>query len=1774
MLILAFVIRISFNHYSVCQLTLRQQKPVDTFLPETVSSSSLALAQSSSLKSPPEELKNSNTNCTENADESSESHEPLVIEEENDNSENSKNDDNIPLDESVFPKSLTSMKDQIIQSNDLSESNNIIKVHGKEHKIVSERKSSFIPSIPPVVTSPVVSQALSKLFPVAEPLNNVSFLGNKPISLSSSQTTSSSCSQSNDALVKPPISHMIFSNFVYTTTSIVIPKMLDQSMTSPKAVTKVSQSSPPYVLSTSTSNEMPVKSSKINTKANLNTLKDNSIPALKSSLNQHLESGTLPDSNLNTLQNDSVNSTTELETNLVDESICKASEPSVAKILDNLASSVTVSIFPKVQTTISPTCISSVPEKQNDNKLNANIFYSNQSNRVKIQSDRNKHNHPFTTSASHITNFAQDKSEKIALMNSKSLNENKSSKNRPVCSSVVDVKEKKGKDLNHINHFHQSQNILDINQPHTLDNLCKKVQSKSKVLESRNEKKREPILKKTLFKNKNSIDKKTSDAFSPLNESSVYAFEPDTEPPLEMTSPFISKIVKTPCHTEASTSTTCLTSTTNVNKVQNAVKNSTVTNVVSVVPTKLTSHAITSSALKASNKLPFVNNKVNTSCTAHSSNIKSSSVNNILSTSSRKPITSQIPPNCNTLQLKEITAEIRIIKNQEQDIGSGKTVSLASKSPKEKINLTESKDKEKIYEKERKLDNILPRICSSENITEDNIPQVNLKDLESESNDSEDLDIAEVNISEVHTKATNSTSIAIQCDLDDSMSEKSQDGLKGSESGTQTEGPSKFPLPPSASPFYYLPLAMATLGEKLPAQLVQQMLAKTQGLVGAAEAGLILQQAAQLAQQYHKSSDDEGTMSDSPSPAVKPISPKSGSIALQKALKANLASIAQAEISVAQSSGIHLNSVSPQPFINNLSDKKDSENSKNSHIKGLFVRTNSLPEYEEADANILLIEKSSKSTKLDTSVFSENEKSDKLEEKTVESEEKEDIETEVKVSKPDTDERDDTSIKSEKSNVGTKSRGKRSKVPEVAIKRRSGRSSTLAATKATESDLLEIEEMRRNRRAKRAAAILAKEESWSSSSEAPLSPIMSPDMLRGWPPPRLTSPTPSQSSEGTNASSSTVSQRSSRMSGPHSRRHSPASSAESSRRHSRYSTSSNNAFSTDPVLEPGPLRVSENPNLTRAPSFFPSEEEFTDPLDYIEKIRPEAEQFGLCRIVPPSNFRPECRVNDDMRFTAYKQYIHRMMKRWGPNDRTLCAIKKCLTKQNIELSSIPVIGGIELDLVQLYNVVENHGGLMKVIEKELWSKVADALKVPKSGQDRLTKGKGKSLLEEVDAIHNRTQSDESSKKSGESSDDDDDEEEPLECMIKGKSTALSAFYRIARNIAGQWQPDPSGLQMDERYWEVVRESENYLTVHTASIDTSEHGYGFPSQKTSPNAKHPWNLKNLCQNTNSVLRSMGKVIGVTAPTLHVGMMFSTVCWYRDPHSLPWIEYLHTGACKIWYGVSSSNEEKFRTALIKLVPDFIKSSPLWLPSDTAMVPPEDLIEEGVKVCRVVQEPGQFVVVFPGAFTSSVCSGYLISESAFFARPQYFDRAMNTFQTLTECCEPSMFSLDRLALSVASDAKATQDALLRVRQVVTTVVDREKRDRQALLQLGLTTSERLSSPNLYRKRKNRYADDEEEVCCEICRQHLYVSLVTNTQEETVYCPQHAAIYLTNNLAQLPLCKIMYTYSLPELTSILKQVDERIQTKTLRKHSASSNKKGTFDEQDSFSSTSSSNF
>lgn len=79
----------------------------------------------------------------------------------------------------------------------------------------------------------------------------------------------------------------------------------------------------------------------------------------------------------------------------------------------------------------------------------------------------------------------------------------------------------------------------------------------------------------------------------------------------------------------------------------------------------------------------------------------------------------------------------------------------------------------------------------------------------------------------------------------------------------------------------------------------------------------------------------------------------------------------------------------------------------------------------------------------------------------------------------------------------------------------------------------------------------------------------------------------------------------------------------------------------------------------------------------------------------------------------------------------------------------------------------------------------------------------------------------------------------------------------------------------------------------------------------------------------------------------------------------------------------------------MPRYCKNKTIWLPSDTAMVPPPMLVKHGVSLCHTVQEPGQFILVFPRAFTSSICTGYLVSESVYFAQPSWLNTAEQVFR-----------------------------------------------------------------------------------------------------------------------------------------------------------------------------------
>uniref|UniRef100_A0A3B5MTM6 Protein Jumonji n=1 Tax=Xiphophorus couchianus TaxID=32473 RepID=A0A3B5MTM6_9TELE len=143
--------------------------------------------------------------------------------------------------------------------------------------------------------------------------------------------------------------------------------------------------------------------------------------------------------------------------------------------------------------------------------------------------------------------------------------------------------------------------------------------------------------------------------------------------------------------------------------------------------------------------------------------------------------------------------------------------------------------------------------------------------------------------------------------------------------------------------------------------------------------------------------------------------------------------------------------------------------------------------------------------------------------------------------------------------------------------------------------------------------------------------------------------------------------------------------------------------------------------LGEVPVFRPSQREFQDPLVYLDAVREQAEVAGMCRVVPPQDWRPECKLNEEMRFVTQVQRVHMLGRRWGPNVQRLACIRKHLKSQGITMDEPPVIGGCEVDLSRFFQLINDMGGMQQVMDLKKWTKLADLLRIPKSAQDRLAK---------------------------------------------------------------------------------------------------------------------------------------------------------------------------------------------------------------------------------------------------------------------------------------------------------------------------------------------------------------------------------------------------------------------------------------------------------------------
>ncbi|KAJ6350028.1 hypothetical protein OIU78_006252 [Salix suchowensis] len=195
------------------------------------------------------------------------------------------------------------------------------------------------------------------------------------------------------------------------------------------------------------------------------------------------------------------------------------------------------------------------------------------------------------------------------------------------------------------------------------------------------------------------------------------------------------------------------------------------------------------------------------------------------------------------------------------------------------------------------------------------------------------------------------------------------------------------------------------------------------------------------------------------------------------------------------------------------------------------------------------------------------------------------------------------------------------------------------------------------------------------------------------------------------------------------------------------------------------------------------------------------------------------------------------------------------------------------------------------------------------------------------------------------------------------------------------------------YQSYRRSRENHV-CRTIDIDGVKNSHNDEvkgvSIKNVPSLSLETTPKVIARSPGSLTRFMPDDIpGVSSPMVYIGMLFSWFAWHVEDHELHSMNFLHTGSPKTWYSVPGDYvyafEEVIRTEAYGGNIDRLAALSL-LGEKTTLLSPEAIISSGIPCCRLVQNPGEYVVTFPRAYHVGFSHGFNCGEAANFGTPQW--------------------------------------------------------------------------------------------------------------------------------------------------------------------------------------------
>ncbi|CAA0823782.1 Lysine-specific demethylase JMJ18 [Striga hermonthica] len=390
------------------------------------------------------------------------------------------------------------------------------------------------------------------------------------------------------------------------------------------------------------------------------------------------------------------------------------------------------------------------------------------------------------------------------------------------------------------------------------------------------------------------------------------------------------------------------------------------------------------------------------------------------------------------------------------------------------------------------------------------------------------------------------------------------------------------------------------------------------------------------------------------------------------------------------------------------------------------------------------------------------------------------------------------------------------------------------------------------------------------------------------------------------------------------------------------------------------------PLIDEAPVFYPTEEEFQDTLGYIATIRPKAEAYGICKIVPPESWKPPCPLKEknfweNQKFSTRIQQVDLLQNREPMRKKTQKKRKR--RKQ--------------------FNTRPRRRARRESSESNCEDKFGF-----QSGSD-FTLGEFERYADEFKE---------------------------------------SYFEGMEKNGDNVKKSRPSVDEIEGEYWRIIEQPTDEVEVYYgADLETGMLGSGFlkgsdlsGDSKIDQYIKSGWNLNNLPRLPGSVLNfEECNISGVVVPWLYIGMCFSSFCWHVEDHHLYSLNYLHWGDSKIWYGVPGSCASSLENAMKKHVPDLFEENPDLLNELVTQLSPSVLKLENVPVFRAVQNSGEFVLTFPRAYHAGFNCGFNCAEAVNVAPVDWLQHGQSAVELYSSQRRKTSISHDKLLLATARKA-----------------------------------------------------------------------------------------------------------------------------------------------------------